>query len=66
VAACSGRSSRGQRRALGEAVEVDGMLRGRRRWRAPGEAVEGEAIEWHRVRSGRGDNVLRVLAASKT
>jgi hypothetical protein len=35
---------------IGEAVEVDGVLRGRRRRRAPGESikVEGEAIEWHR------------------
>jgi hypothetical protein len=29
--ACSGRSGRGQRHAPGEAVEVDGMLWGRRR-----------------------------------
>jgi hypothetical protein len=35
---------------IGEAVEVDGVLWGRRRRRAPGEAieVEGEAIEWRR------------------
>jgi hypothetical protein len=39
---------------IGEAVEVDGVLRGRRWRRAPGEAVkvEGEAIEWRRGRSG--------------
>jgi hypothetical protein len=35
---------------VGEAVEVDGVLRGRRRRRAPGEAieVEGEAIKRRR------------------
>jgi hypothetical protein len=47
---------------VGEAVEVDGVLQGRRQGRAPGEAVEamvcsgGEAIE----------GVLRALAVSKT
>jgi hypothetical protein len=42
-----------QRSPPGEAVEVDGVLRGRRRQRALGEAVkvEGEAIERHRGRA---------------
>jgi hypothetical protein len=52
---------RRQRRASGEAVMVDGVLQGQRWQRAPSEAVkvEGEAIEWHRGRSSRGDDVLR-------
>jgi hypothetical protein len=35
---------------VGEAIEVDGVLRGRRRRRVAGEAVEveGKAIEWRR------------------
>jgi hypothetical protein len=46
---------------VGEAVEVDGVLRSRRRQRAPGEAVEveGEAIEQRQGGSGRGDSVLQ-------
>jgi hypothetical protein len=46
---------------IGEAVEVDGVLRGRRRQHAPGEAikVKGVVIKRRRGRSGRGDGVLR-------
>jgi hypothetical protein len=46
--AWSGASAKRMVGGIDEAVEVDGVLRGRRRWRAPGEAVEGEAIERRR------------------
>jgi hypothetical protein len=60
----STRSGASVKRTVGgvnEFVEVDGVLRGRRRRCAPGEAVEveGEAIERRRGRSGRGDGMLR-------
>jgi hypothetical protein len=47
------RSGLGRWHAPGEAVEVDGVLRGRRRRRALSEAVEveGKAIEQHRGRA---------------
>jgi hypothetical protein len=31
---------------IGEAVEVDGVLQGRRRWRALGDAVEVDKVLW--------------------
>jgi hypothetical protein len=52
---------------VGKAIEVDGVLQGRRRRCTPGEAVEveDEAIKWRRGRRGRGDGVLRALAVSR-
>jgi hypothetical protein len=57
----SGASTKRTVGGVGEAVEVDGVLRGQRQRCALGEAVkaEGEAIERRRGRSGRGDDVLR-------
>jgi hypothetical protein len=52
----SGASVKRTVRGVSEAVEVNGVLRGRRRQRAPGKVVEveGKAIERRRGQSGRG------------
>jgi hypothetical protein len=57
----SGVSAKHMVGGISEAVEVDGVLRGRRRQHAPGEAikVKGVVIKRRRGRSGRGDGVLR-------
>jgi hypothetical protein len=39
---------------IGEVVEVDGVLWGRRRRRALGEAVEGEVVEGEAIERRRG------------
>jgi hypothetical protein len=46
---------------IGEAVEVDGMLRSRRRRRAPGEAIEVEGKAVETTACSRGDAVEGAL-----